>query len=158
MGNDWIKVFCEGIVLFLLFEALWYYFGVFFFSKYETIKIKYHSPSGYLKEIKQGTWQDVQAVENVSMKFGELKYISLGFSIQLPEGYEAHLSPRSSTYKTWGVIQGNGVGVIDETYCGDDDVWKFPAVALRDTEIKIGDRIAQFRIVRKTAQIVFQSG
>lgn len=73
--------------------------------------------------------------------------------MQLPEGYEAHVVPRSSTFNTWGIIQANSIGIIDESYCGDDDIWKFPALAVRDTEIHENDRICQFRITTKMKDV-----
>ena len=76
--------------------------------------------------------------------------------MELPEGYEAHVVPRSSTFKNFGVIQTNHMGVIDESYCGDSDVWKFPALAVRDTEIHVNDRICQFRIVKKMDRVNFE--
>ncbi|MGP1349260.1 MAG: dUTP diphosphatase [Stomatobaculum sp.] len=92
-------------------------------------------------------WIDLRASENVSMKRGEFRLIPLGIAIALPEGYEAHVVPRSSTFKNFGVLQVNSMGVIDESYCGDGDQWFFPAYAVRDTEIHVNDRICQFRIM-----------
>lgn len=93
-------------------------------------------------------WIDLRAAEDVELKAGEYRAISLGVSMKLPEGWEAHVVPRSSTFKTWGIIQVNSVGIIDNSYAGDDDVWHFPAYATRDTVIHKGDRICQFRVVR----------
>ena len=76
----------------------------------------------------------------------DFKLIPLGVAMKLPKGFEAVLLPRSSTYKKFGIIQTNSIGVIDNTYCGNNDEWKYPAIALRDTVIKKGDRICQFRI------------
>lgn len=95
-----------------------------------------------------GDWVDLCAAENVHLKPMENKLISLGISMKLPAGYEAHLLPRSSTYKKYGIIMANNMGIIDNSYCGNDDIWKFNAIALRETTIKKGDRIAQFRIVQ----------
>ena len=94
-------------------------------------------------------WIDLHAAEDVEMKAGEFRLIPLGVAIELPEGYEAHIVPRSSTFRKWGILQANSMGVIDESYCGDDDVWGFPALAMRDTTIARGDRICQFRVMRK---------
>ena len=117
---------------------------------YEEIKIKYHDPTiERLEESPIGDWIDLRAAEDVSMKAGDYKLISLGVSMKLPEGYEAHIIPRSSTFKTWHIMQTNHMGLIDNSYSGDNDVWMFPALAFRDTEIKKNDRICQFRIVRK---------
>ena len=123
----------------------------------ENIKIKYHS-----KEIEKlryidgkSDWIDLRAAENVSLKKGEFRLISLGVSMQLPSGYEAVIVPRSSTFKNFGIIQTNHMGVVDETYCGDNDVWRMPVYAVRDTEISVNDRICQFRIQKHQPQIVF---
>lgn len=101
-------------------------------------------------------WVDLRAAEDVTMKKGEFKLISLGVAMQLPKGYEAHVVPRSSTYKNFGIIQANHMGVIDESYCGDNDCWFFPAIAVRDTEIHVNDRICQFRIMEHQPVIEFE--
>lgn len=100
-------------------------------------------------------WIDLRAAKDVTMKAGEFQLIPLGVAMELPEGYEAHVVPRSSTYKNFGVIQTNSMGVIDESYCGDDDQWFFPAYALRDTKIQVNDRICQFRIMEHQPVIQF---
>lgn len=111
------------------------------------LKIKYHNDDLIrLKPLVNGDWVDLRAAEEVSLKAGEFKLISLGISVQLPKGYEAHIVPRSSTFMNFGIIQTNHYGVIDESYCGDNDIWKFPAYALRDTKIHVNDRICQFRL------------
>ena len=92
-------------------------------------------------------WIDLRAAEDVALKAGEFKLIPLGVAMKLPQGYEAHIVPRSSTFKNFGIIQTNHCGIIDESYCGDNDQWYFPAYALRDTEIHVNDRICQFRIM-----------
>ena len=116
----------------------------------EKIKIKYLSKEIHkLKYIDgKSDWIDLRSAENVKLKKGEFKLISLGIAMELPEGYEAHIVPRSSTFIKFGIIQTNHLGVIDETYCGNEDIWKYPALAMRDTEIWINDRICQFRIVK----------
>ena len=101
-------------------------------------------------------WIDLRAAEDVVMKAGDFYLIPLGVAMELPKGYEAHVVPRSSTYKNFGIIQTNHIGVIDESYCGDHDQWYFPAYALRDTEIKEGDRICQFRIMEHQPTIQFE--
>lgn len=114
------------------------------------IQVKYHDKELHpIKWMNCGDWLDLRAAEDVEMKAGEFKLISLGVSMQLPEGYEAHIVPRSSTFKNFGVLQTNHMGVIDESYCGDTDIWKFPALAMRDTAIHKNDRICQFRIMEK---------
>ncbi|NBH73610.1 deoxyuridine 5'-triphosphate nucleotidohydrolase [Clostridiaceae bacterium] len=101
-------------------------------------------------------WIDLRAAEDVVMKAGEFKLVPLGIAMELPEGYEAHVVPRSSTYKNFGIIQTNHMGVIDKSYCGDHDQWYFPAYALRDTQIREGDRICQFRIMEHQPVIQFE--
>lgn len=117
------------------------------------IKIKYFDKEiDKIEKIPNGDWVDLRAAETVELKAGEYKLIKLGVGMILPEGYEAHVVPRSSTFKNFGVIQTNHMGVIDESYCGDNDQWRFPAYALRDTVIKKNDRICQFRIDKKQPQ------
>jgi dUTP pyrophosphatase len=101
-------------------------------------------------------WIDLRAAETVELKAGEFRLIHLGVAMKLPEGYEAHIVPRSSTYKNFGIIQTNHMGVIDESYCGADDWWKMPVYALRDTVINKGDRICQFRIMKHQPHIEFE--
>lgn len=109
----------------------------------QTIRIKYFSDKiERLRYIDgKSDWIDLRSAEDVSMKAGEFKLIPLGVAMQLPKGYEAHIIPRSSTFKNFGVIQANHMGMVDESYCGDNDQWFFPAIAMRDTTIKAGDRI-----------------
>ena len=124
----------------------------------EKIKIKYHTDEiNKLKYIDdKSDWIDLRAAENVKLKAGEFKLISLGASVQLPEGYEMVIVPRSSTFKNFGVLQANSFGIIDESFCGDDDILMFPALAMRDTEILVNDRICQFRIQKHQPKIVFE--
>lgn len=124
----------------------------------ETIKIKYHTDAIDKLDYIGGKsdWIDLRAAEDITLKAGEFKLISLGISVKLPEGYEMVIVPRSSTYKNFGVLQTNHMGVIDETYCGDEDILMFPALAMRDTEIHVNDRICQFRIQKHQPQIVFE--
>ena len=121
------------------------------------IKIKYHNDNiDKIKKINNGDWLDLRSAETVELKAGEFKLISLGVSMKLPDGYEAHIVPRSSTFKNFGVIQTNHQGVIDNSYSGSNDVWKFPVYALRDTVISENDRICQFRIIEKMPNIDFE--
>ena len=126
--------------------------------KQETIRIKYHSD-----EIERLTyiggksdWVDLRAAQNVSLKKGESALIDLGISVQLPKGYEMLIAPRSSTFRNFGIIQTNSIGIIDESYCGDDDRLKFPCLAVRDTQIHVNDRICQFRIIEHQPALVFE--
>ena len=121
-----------------------------------TIKIKYHDDILPIDMFDNGDWIDLRSAEDIDMSSGDFRLISLGVSMQLPEGYEAHIVPRSSTYKHWGIIQANHMGVVDNSYCGDDDIWKFPAIAIRDTKIYKNDRICQFRIIKKQPEFEFE--
>ena len=122
----------------------------------EKILIKYHDEEiEKIEKINIGDWIDLRAAENVYLKEGEYKLISLGISMKLPEGYEAHVVPRSSTYKNWRIIQTNGIGIIDNSYSGNNDIWKMPVKADKDTMINKNDRICQFRIIKKQPQIEF---
>lgn len=122
----------------------------------ETIKIVYHNKNiEKLTKIEVGDWIDLRAAETVHMFAEDFKLISLGISMKLPEGYEAHVAPRSSTFKNFGILQTNSIGVIDNSYSGTNDIWKFPALAMRNTTINEGDRICQFRIVKKQPTVEF---
>ncbi len=103
-------------------------------------------------------WIDLRAAENVELKAGEFRLIHLGVAMQLPAGYEAHIVPRSSTFKNFGILQTNHMGVIDETYCGPEDWWRMPVYAVRDTVIHKNDRICQFRLMEHQPGIVFEEG
>lgn len=122
----------------------------------ETIRIKYFRKDiEKLTKLEKGDWIDLRAAEDVEMAANTFALIPLGVGMILPEGYEAHVVPRSSTFKNFGIIQTNHMGVVDESYCGDNDEWKYPAYALRDTVIRKGDRICQFRIMKKQPEIEF---
>lgn len=101
-------------------------------------------------------WIDLRAAKEVVLSKGEFALIPLGIAMELPSGYEAHIVPRSSTFKNFGIIQTNHMGVVDETYCGDNDQWFFPAYALRDTVIHVNDRICQFRLMEHQPAIQFE--
>lgn len=124
----------------------------------EIIKIKYFTDAidklAYIEG--KSDWIDLRAAEEVRLKKGEFRLIRLGVAMQLPQGYEAHVVPRSSTYKNFGVIQANHMGVIDCSYCGDHDEWRFLALAVRDTVIHVGDRICQFRIMKNQPELIFE--
>lgn len=121
------------------------------------IKVKYHADILPLEHTPNGDWVDLRAAEDVEMKAGDFKFISLGVAMKLPEGYEAYMIPRSSTFKTWGILQANHKGLIDNSYCGNNDIWKFPALAMRDTVIHKNDRICQFRIQKKMDKLTFDT-
>ena len=123
------------------------------------IKIKYFTNEIEKLKFIDGTksdWIDLRAAQTVELKAGEFKLIPLGVAMQLPENYEAHMAPRSSTFKNWGIIQTNSVAVIDESYCGDNDEWRYPVYATRDTVINVNDRICQFRIMEKQPKVEFE--
>ena len=123
----------------------------------ETIKIKYFNDK--LEKLTyidgKSDWIDLRAAEDVDLKKGEFKLIPLVVAMQLPQGYEAHVVPRSSTFKNFGIIQTNHQGVIDCSYCGDNDQWFVPVLAVRDTHISFNDRICQFRIMENQPKIIF---
>ena len=101
-------------------------------------------------------WIDLRAAKDYDLKKGDFALIDLGISVKLPEGYEMITAPRSSTFKNYGLLQSNGIGVVDESYCGDDDVLMMPVFATRDTHISVNDRICQFRIFKHQPEIVFE--
>ncbi len=124
----------------------------------EKIKIKY-----FTEDIDKLTyidgksdWIDLRAGETVELRAGEFKLIPLGIAMELPRGYEAHVVPRSSTFKNYGILQTNSCGIIDGSYCGDQDMWRMPVYATRDTVIGKNERICQFRIVENQPKIVFE--
>lgn len=120
------------------------------------IPIKVHDEELPVPEHKSyGDWIDLRAAETVELKQGEFRIISLGVSMRLPYGYEAHIIPRSSIFKNFGILLANSYGLIDNSYCGEDDIWGFPAIAMRDAVVHKGDRICQFRIMQKQPKLVF---
>lgn len=124
----------------------------------ETIRIKYFTDQIEKLTYIDGKsdWIDLRAAETVELKKGEFKLIPLGVAMQLPKGYEAHIVPRSSTFKNFGIIQTNHQGVVDCSYCGDNDQWFMPVYAVRDTRIEVNDRICQFRIMENQPKIWFE--
>ena len=126
-------------------------------TKQNIIKIKYHCKELIkLEKISIGDWIDLRAAENILMRSGEFSLISLGVSMKLPDGYEANIVPRSSTAKKFGIIQANHFGVVDNSYSGTNDLWYFPAVAIGSVDIKLNDRICQFRLnkVQDTVEFI----
>ena len=123
----------------------------------ETIKIKYFTDT--IEKLRyidgKSDWIDLRAAAEVPLKAGEFRLIPLGVAMELPKGYEAHVVPRSSTFKNFGILQVNSMGIIDGSYCGHGDQWFFPALAVRDTVIHINDRICQFRIMANQPAIQF---
>lgn len=121
---------------------------------FKTIRIKYFADIEPLAKISVGDWIDLRAAENVYMKKGDYAHIRLGVGMILPNGYEAHIMPRSSTFKHYGILMACS-GIIDNSYSGEEDEWLFGALAMRDTVIKKGDRICQFRIVQNQPTLEF---
>lgn len=124
------------------------------------IRIKFTTNGGIvygdsMYNLKKGDWIDLRSAEDVHLKKDEYRLIPLGVCMELPKGYEAIVAPRSSTPSKFGIICANSIGVIDNDYCGDNDEWKFPAIAIRDTFIKAGDRICQFRVQENQPEIEF---
>ena len=122
------------------------------------IKIKYFTDKIVKLEYIAGKsdWIDLRAAEDIELKANEYKLIPLGVAMELPEGYEAHLVPRSSTFKNYGIIQTNHMAIIDNSYCGDNDQWFMPVYALRDTKLNLNDRICQFRIIENQPKLSFE--
>lgn len=122
-----------------------------------SIKVRYLTDS--IEKLRyidgKSDWIDLRCAEEITMKKGDFKLIPLGIAMELPKGYEAHIVPRSSTFKNFGIIQTNHMGVVDESYCGDNDQWFMPAYALRDTVIHINDRICQFRLMEHQPALEF---
>ena len=130
----------------------------------KVIKIKYHSDIDKIEKIEIGNWIDLRASEDVFIPYAEYELIPLGVSMKLPEGYEAHVAPRSSTFKNYGIIMTNSIGIIDNSYSGTNDIWRFPAFCLIPKEIekvpgtwiRKNDRICQFRIVKAQPTVDFE--
>lgn len=125
------------------------------------IKIKYNTAEYKglvpLEQTEKGDWIDLSIASDVWMKKGDFKLIPLGVAMELPEGYEAHIAPRSSTFKKYGLIQTNCPGIIDNTYCGDNDWWFWSVYATRDISIPKGTRVCQFRVVEKMPSVTFNT-
>ena len=121
------------------------------------LKVKYFDKKfKKIKKINKGDWIDLRSAETVHLKKGEFHLINLGVGMKLPDEYEAHIVPRSSTYKNFKVIQTNHMGVVDHSYCGDNDVWMMPVIAMEDTVINKNDRVCQFRIQKIQPEIEFE--
>lgn len=140
----------------LLFVVIIFLLGTL--NRGKRIKVKYFvSGLDPIQKISVGDWIDLRAGETVTLKKGDYYLIRLGVGMILPDGYEALVLPRSSTPYKFGIMVANSMGVIDNSYCGDADEWRFPAIAIRDTTIKKGDRIAQFRIVENQPKLYFET-
>lgn len=122
----------------------------------KTIQIKYFPDSPHLESIDKGDWIDLYTNEEKVLLPGDYALIPLGVAMKLPDGYEAHIAPRSSTFKRWGILQTNSVAVIDQSFAGDTDQWMYPVYATRAVTIPKGTRLCQFRIVKNQPPIIFQ--
>ena len=124
----------------------------------KNIRIKYFDEKLERLEYIDGKsdWVDLRSAEDIDLKKGEFHLIPLGVAMEIPEGYEAHIVPRSSTYKNFGIIQTNHMGVVDHSYCGDNDQWFMAVLAMRDTHISFNDRICQFRIMENQPILIFE--
>ena len=120
------------------------------------IRIKYVRDVEQITQLSIGDWTDLRAAETVELKAGEYKLIPLGVAMELPTGYEAIVAPRSSTFKHHGILLANSLGVIDNSYCGDGDEWRFLAYATRDVVIRKNERICQFRIQKNQPKVKFE--
>lgn len=122
-----------------------------------TIKIIYHDPNMPKLEFIEGKsdWIDLRASKDYTLHKDEFALIDLGVSMKLPDGYEAHIVPRSSTYKNYKIIQTNSTGIVDNSFSGTNDIWKMPVIAMEDTKINKYDRICQFRIMKKMDNVQF---
>ena len=127
------------------------------FEDVQLIDVKYFRDIEPIQKFENGDWVDLRAGEDVELKKGDEALIPLGVGMILPNGYEAHIVPRSSTLKKFGIIQGNHMGIIDNSYSGDNDEWMMSVIAVRDTVIHKNDRICQFRIMKKQPKLVFQT-
>lgn len=121
-----------------------------------SIKIKYFRDIEPIQKFENGDWIDLRSGIDIDLKAGDQALIPLGVGMILPDGYEAHIVPRSSTLKKFGIIQGNHIGIVDNSYSGDEDEWMMSVIAVRDTHISKNDRICQFRVVKKQPKLVFE--
>lgn len=117
------------------------------------VKVKYLRDIQKIERFNVGDWIDLRCAEYIEMKAGEFRMIPLGVAMELPYGFEALMAPRSSTFKKYGIMLANSIGIIDESYKGDNDEWHFLAIAMRDTIIKKNERICQFRIIEHQPKI-----
>ena len=123
-------------------------------SETKLLRVRFHDAIYSIE--KHGDWYDLRNIEETRLERGDFKYISLGISIELPKGYEAIIAPRSSTFKNYGIIMANSIGIIDESFNGDNDIWHFPAFCLwRETVIPAFTRLCQFRIIKHQPDIAF---
>lgn len=124
------------------------------------LKLKVRYLSDQIEKLRyidgKSDWIDLRAAQEISLKKGEYALIPLGVAIELPEGYEAHVVPRSSTFRNFGLLQTNSMGVVDESYCGDNDQWYLPVMAVRDTCVHVNDRICQFRVMEHQPALAFE--
>lgn len=123
----------------------------------KVLKVKYHADIDPIRQVEGSDWIDLRSAEDVCLEEGQYKRISLGVSMELPDGYEAHILPRSSTFEKYGILLVNGAGIVDNSYRGDNDIWQFPAYATRDCFIPKNARICQFRIMQNQPNLAIQT-
>lgn len=123
------------------------------------IKVKYLADIDKLHSIKEGDWIDLRCAITTEVYKGEYKAIPLGVAMELPEGYEAIVAPRSSLFKKHGLICVNSIGIIDESYCGDGDQWHLLVLGTSDRPaiIEKNERICQFRIIKHQPELEFET-
>lgn len=119
------------------------------------VKIKYWDGVAPLEKTEKGDWIDLRARVDVTLEAGDYAVIPLGIAMELPEGCEAHIVPRSSTFRKWGLLQTNGMGIVDSSYCGNEDEWGMPVMATQNVTVKAGERVCQFRIVESMPAVRF---
>ncbi len=120
------------------------------------LKVKYHdSELIKLEQVEGSDWIDLRSATDIEIEQFESKKISLGISIEIPIGFEAHIAPRSGTFDKYGIIMTNGLGIIDNKYKGNEDIWGMNVWAVRKTKINKNDRICQFRIIEKQPNLIF---
>ena len=148
----WVYVIFAAFCIVVWLIADWIYY-----NKIDklNVKLKLINNDYTCMPEKKGDLIDLRAAQDIEMKQFQYGLIPLGVSMKLPAGYRANLVPRSSTWKNYGIIMSNSVGIIDSNFCGSGDEWKFPAIALRDTVIHKGDRICQFEIVPVMSPVRF---
>lgn len=120
------------------------------------VRIKYFDPACKIEKIEKGDWIDLRAADSTTLIPGKFAKIRLGVAMELPDGYEAHIVPRSSSFKNWGILETNSMGIIDNSYSGDHDEWSLPVYCTKYAQINKGDRVCQFRIVEKQPEIEFE--
>lgn len=121
------------------------------------IPIRLYDSAFLPEDIEVGDWIDIAIPYDLHCRKFEAKKIDFKFAMQLPDGYEAHILPRSSTFLRYGLMLTNSMGIIDNSYCGDSDTWKAIVMPFKDIDIARGTRLFQFRIMQKQPNIKFKT-